>query len=102
MLGVAQVLSSQAGLFWASRIDTWLMMSWKAIRVITLRWCMQESVPSEVMTFNMAVSVLWAAYNSIPPLLLLHFAFLHSRATRACDGTCASSVYWLLFFFSGS
>ena len=34
------------------------------------------------MTFNMAVSVLWAAYNSIPPLLLLHFAFVGYKGMR--------------------
>ena len=34
------------------------------------------------MTFNMVVSVLWAAYNSIPPLLLLHFAFAGYKGMR--------------------
>ncbi|DBB16038.1 hypothetical protein WJX82_000557 [Trebouxia sp. C0006] len=42
----------------------------------------KESVPSELMTFNMVVSVLWAAYNSIPPLLLLHFAFAGYKGMR--------------------
>lgn len=36
-------------------------------------------MPSEMMTFNMAVSVLWAAYNSIPPLLLLHYALMRHK-----------------------
>ena len=34
------------------------------------------------MTFNMAVSVLWAAYNSIPALLLLHFTILGHKGMR--------------------
>ena len=49
---------------------------------VTLGCCLQESVPSEMMTFNMVVSVLWAAYNSIPPILLLHFAFAGHKGMR--------------------
>ena len=52
------------------------------ITVIIVVNIVQESVPSELMTFNMAVSVLWAAYNSIPPLLLLHFAFAGYKGMR--------------------
>ena len=48
----------------------------------------QESVPSELMTFNMAVSVLWAAYNSVPPLLLLHFAFAGYKGMRTNVRIC--------------
>ncbi len=50
--------------------------------------CAQESVPSELMTFNMVVSVLWAAYNSIPPLLLLHFAFAGYKGMRTNVRIC--------------
>lgn len=58
--------------------------------------CSQESVPSELMTFNMVVSVLWAAYNSIPAILLLHFAFAGYKGMRCNVRICSTLASLIL------
>lgn len=50
---------------------------------------MQESVPSQLMTFNLVVSIFWAAYNAIPAVLLLHYAISGNRGLKHTVRTCS-------------
>ena len=53
--------------------------------------CLQESEPSQLETFSLVVSLAWACYNTIPPLLLLHYAAVQNRFLRA---TITFSTIW--------
>lgn len=50
---------------------------------------MQESLASQLETFSLVVSLAWAVYNTIPPLLLLHYAVLDTRGLRASMSVCS-------------
>ena len=61
---------------------------------------MQEAVPSQLMTFNLVVSIFWAAYNAIPAALLLHYALAGNKGLkhniRACSIISAAVMLGVL------